>query len=72
MLERVQELEIELEQVRNKFNEEMKLKEEQHSKLIKEMKEDMGRVIAVSRFRNLDLRGISLQQISYTFDKNSF
>ena len=54
MLERVQELEIELEQVRNKFSEEMKLKEEQHSKLIKEMKEDMGRVIAVSKFRNLD------------------
>ena len=47
-LERPQELTIEIEQVRNEFNEELKLKEEQQLEMNKELKGKMGRVIAAT------------------------
>ena len=47
-LERAQELVIEIEQVRNEFNEELKLKEEQQLEMNNEIKEKKGRVIAAT------------------------
>ena len=47
LLTRIQELELELEETRQKFNAEIKAKNDEHKKELDDLKDDMAKVLQV-------------------------